>query len=125
MGTFPVFVAGLLLGRLVDDGAVLQTAQIEHPHAAICAAADEHVNAAGAEADVEDFLVVRDQLRFRSQSRNVPYRAGSVDAGGNDEFRGQGIPVKGRERCGVFGRLRVGEESERGEFLRRRVSGVH
>ena len=79
----------------------------------------------GAEADVENFLVVRDQLRFRSQSRNVPYRAGSIDAGGNDEFRGEGIPVKGRERCSVFGRLRVGEESERGELLRRRVSGVH
>lgn len=104
---------------------MLQTAQVEHPHAAVCAAADEHVNAASAEADVEDFLVVGDQLRFRSQSRNVPYRAGSVDAGGDDEFRGEGIPVKGRERCGVFGRLRVGEESEWGELLRRRVSGVH
>ena len=47
-------------GGLVDDGAVLEAAEIEHADAAVGAAADEDVDAVGAEADVEDFFVVGD-----------------------------------------------------------------
>jgi len=43
---------------------VLEAAQVEHAHAAVGAAAHEHVDAAGAEAHVEDLFVVRDQLRL-------------------------------------------------------------
>ena len=47
-------------GGLVDDGAVLEAAEIEHADAAVGAAADEDVDAVGAEADVEHFFVVGD-----------------------------------------------------------------
>ena len=51
---------------LVDDGAVLQVAEVEHAHAAVRAHAGEHVAAAArlAEGDVVHLLVVRDQLRL-------------------------------------------------------------
>ena len=51
-------------GGLVDNGAVLEAAEIEHADAAVGAAADEDVDAVGAEADVEDFFVVGDELSF-------------------------------------------------------------
>lgn len=56
--------SGLLLRRFVDDGAVFQTPQIEHPDATIGTTADEHVYAASTEPDIEDFLVVGNQLGF-------------------------------------------------------------
>lgn len=44
----------MVLGVLVDDGAVLQVAQVEHPHRAVGAHRGEHVAAAAraAEGDV-------------------------------------------------------------------------
>lgn len=63
MGFTFVAVAGLV-GGLVDDGAVLETAEIEHAHTAVGATTDEDVYASGTEADIEDFLVVGNQLRL-------------------------------------------------------------
>ena len=68
-----------LLTRLVDDGAVLEGAEIEHTNAPVGAAGYEDVDTICAEADVIDFLVVRYQLRFGGQRGNVPYRASCVD----------------------------------------------
>ena len=49
---------------LVDDGRVLQVAQVEHAHRAVGAHRREHVATAtgAAKRDVVDFFVVRDQL---------------------------------------------------------------
>ena len=51
-------------GVLVDDGWVLEVAQIEHAHRAIGANRREHVAAAACSREryVVDFFVVRDQL---------------------------------------------------------------
>ena len=43
---------------------MLEAAEVEHADGAVGAAGDEDVDAVGAEADVEDFFVVGDQLRF-------------------------------------------------------------
>ena len=51
-----------LPGRLIDNGAVLQTSQIEHAHATVLTTADKDVDAVGAETYVVDFFVVGDQL---------------------------------------------------------------
>ena len=58
---------------LVDDGAVLQVAEVEHAHAAVRAHAGEHVAAAArlAEGNVVDLLVVRDQLRLHVPGHHV------------------------------------------------------
>ena len=58
---------------------MLERTQIEHADAAIGAARDEDVDAIRAEADVVDFFVVCDQLRFGGQRGDVPYCAGCVD----------------------------------------------
>jgi hypothetical protein len=63
---------------------VFKAAEIEHAHAAVGAAADKDVDALGAEAHVEDFFVVRDELGFGGEGGDVPDCAGGVDAGGDD-----------------------------------------
>lgn len=64
----------LLLTRLIDDGTMLEASQVEHSYTPIGAARDKHVNTIGAEADIIDLLVVRDELRLGCQRRNIPYR---------------------------------------------------
>ena len=68
------------LRRLVDNGAVLQTAQVKHADTAVAPTADKHVNAVRAEPHVIDFLVVRNELRFGRQGWNVPDRTCRVNA---------------------------------------------
>ena len=92
-----------LLRRLIDDRAMLETPQVKHPHATISTTADKHVHAAGAEADVVDLLVMSDELRLGRQRRNVPDRAGGVDARGDDEFGREHVPVERGQRCRVLG----------------------
>lgn len=55
-----------LISRLVDDGAVLQTPQIEHSYTSICTTADKSVYTTSTESDIEDLLIVSNQLRLRS-----------------------------------------------------------
>lgn len=55
----------VLLRRLINDGAVFEAAQVEHPDAAICTATHKDIDALGAETDIEDFFVVGDKLGFR------------------------------------------------------------
>ena len=118
--TFVVVAAAAVfffVGGLVENGAVLEAAEVEHADGAVGAAGDEDVDAVGAEADVEDFFVVGDQLRFCGQGRDVPDGAGGVDAGGDDEAGGEGVPVEGGEGGSVLGGFGVGEEGQGGEFL--------
>lgn len=98
MLTFVDFLAGL-----IDDGTMFETSEIEHPDAAICAAGDKYIDAVGAEADVEDFFVVSDELGFGSESRDVPYGTCGIDAGGDDEAGRERIPVQRSQGCCVFG----------------------
>ena len=57
---------GRVAGVFVDDGGVLEVAQIEHPHGPVGTNRSEHVAAAAGftEGDVVDLLVVGDQLRL-------------------------------------------------------------
>lgn len=84
----------VLVRRLIDNRAVLEAAQIEHPDAAVGTAADEDIDTTGAEPDIVYFLVVRDQLRLGGQCRNIPDGAGRVDAGGDDQTRGNRVPIE-------------------------------
>lgn len=84
---------------------MFEAAEIEHPNTAICAAAYENVDALGAEADVENFFVVGDQLGFRCQGRDIPDRAGGVDARRDDQTGRDYVPVERGDRRGMFGRL--------------------
>lgn len=74
-----------LIRWFVDDCTMLQTPEIEHTHTAIGAAADENIDALGAETDVVDFLVVSNELCLGCQCRDIPDSAGRVNARGNDE----------------------------------------
>lgn len=69
----------VLLRWLVDDRRMLQTSQIEHAYAAVCATAHEYIYATSAEPDIEHLLVVRNELGLCSQSRNIPYCASRVN----------------------------------------------
>lgn len=80
--TFVIFVRWL-----VDDGAMLEASEIKHSYTTICAAADKHIDAVGAESNIVDFLVVGDQLCLCSQSGNIPNGAGCVNAGSDDQTR--------------------------------------
>lgn len=91
------------LARLVDDGTMFEASEIEHANATIRAAGDEYIDTVGAEADVEDFFVVSDELCFGGKSRDVPYGACGIDAGGDDEAGGERVPVQRSQGCGVFG----------------------
>ena len=98
--TFLVF-----LRRFVNNRAVLKAAQIKHPNTPISTARDEGIDRAGTKADVEDFLVMRDELRFRGQGRYIPDRASSIDAAGYDELGGDFVPVETGQRGRVLRRL--------------------
>ena len=70
--------------RLVNDGAVLETSKIKHPDAAVSATGDEYINAVCTEANVKDFFIVCDELSLSGKGRDIPYRAGRVNTGGDD-----------------------------------------
>jgi hypothetical protein len=61
VSTFIIFSS-----RLVDDGAVLKTAKVEHSNTAISTTTYKNINTIGAEADIEDLLVVCNELSFGS-----------------------------------------------------------
>jgi hypothetical protein len=106
----------VLVGGLVDDGAVLEAAEIEHAHTAIGATAYKNIHTTCAESHIEDFFVVCDQLRLGSERGNVPYCACRIYARCDDELRRQGVPIEGSERRSVFGCFRVREKREGREF---------
>lgn len=110
----------ILGSRLVDNGAVLEAAEVEHADTAVGAAGDEDVDAVGAEADVEDFFVVGDQLGLGCQSWDIPDRTGGVNRGCNDERWRDCIPIKRGERRSMLWCLGVGEEGKWCQFARRR-----
>ena len=60
-------------GVLVDDGGVLEVAQVEHADGPVGADRGEHVAAAArlGEGDVVHLLVVRDQLRLHVARHGV------------------------------------------------------
>lgn len=105
-----------VLGIFVDDGRVLQMAEVKHADGPIRPHRGEHVPApAGpAEGDIVHLLVVGDELSL-DVPRDAPRRladpsdhltrlqtpdgAGSVDAGGADEVRLHFVPVETGERC--------------------------
>ena len=82
-----------LVRRFVDDCAVLEAAQVEHPHTPVCTTAHENIHALCTEAHIEDFLVVGDELRLGSEGGDVPDGTGGVDARRDDETRGDDVPV--------------------------------
>jgi hypothetical protein len=55
----------VLFRWLIYDGAVFEAAKVEHSYTTICATTDKNIDALGAEADVEDFFIVGDELGFR------------------------------------------------------------
>jgi hypothetical protein len=65
---------------------MLKTSQVEHTHTTVGAARYEHIDAACAEAHIEDFLVMCDQLGFGGQGGNVPDGAGGVNAASDDQL---------------------------------------
>lgn len=76
----------VLVRRLVDDGAVLETSKIKHAHTTVSTAADEDINTSSAKSYVKYLLVVRNQLGLGCECWNVPYCAGCVYTGRNDEL---------------------------------------
>lgn len=95
----------ILLSRLVDDRAVLQAAQIKHAHTTISAAANKDVDAVRTESNVIYLLVVRNQLCFGCERRNVPNCACCVDTRGDDQAGRDRIPIERGDRGSMFGRL--------------------
>ena len=77
------FIFIILVAGFVDDGAVLETPKVEHPHAAVCPTAYEDVDTASAEPYVEDLFVVSNELCLCRQSRYIPDCACRVDARSN------------------------------------------
>lgn len=72
---------------------MFQTSQIKHPHTAISPAAYKDIDAIGAKSHIKHLFIVSDELSFSSQSWNVPYRTGRVDAGSDNQARRQIVPV--------------------------------
>ena len=54
----------ILLGRLVDDSAMLQTSKIKHPYTSISTATHEDINAVCAESYIKDLFVMGYELRL-------------------------------------------------------------
>lgn len=80
--------------RLVDNGAVLEAAQIKHADTAVAPAADKHVHAIRTKSHVVDLLVVRNELRFSRQGWNVPDRTCRINTRRDDQTRRHGVPVQ-------------------------------
>ena len=114
--TYDLRTSFLFARRLVDNGAVLQAAQIKHAHAAILSAAHKYVDALSAETHVVNFLVVSNQLRLGRERRYIPDCARSIDARSDYETRGDGIPVQRRQWGRVVGGLGVRQKRQRCQF---------
>jgi len=69
----------IFLTRLIDDGAVLQTPEIEHSHTSICATTHEDINTLCAKPDIENFLIMSNELCFSRQGRYIPDGARGID----------------------------------------------
>lgn len=81
---------------------MLETSEVEHADAAVCTTGNENIDAVGAEANVEDFFVMGNKLRFGSEGRDVPYCTRRVYAGRDNEAGGKCVPVEGGERRSVL-----------------------
>lgn len=114
-------LTSVLTRRLIDDGRMLQAAQIKHTNAAILTTAYEDVDRVGTEPYIVNFLVVRNELRLGRERGNVPYRAGRIDAGGDDEGGIHGVPVKRGQRSGVIRRLGVRKKRQGSELGARTI----
>lgn len=86
---------------------MLQAPQVKHAHASILTTAHKYIDALGTEPYVIYLLVVGNQLRLGREGWNVPYCAGGINARGNDEAGGDGVPVERRQRGRVIGCLGV------------------
>ena len=64
---------------------MFKTPQVKHPYTAISPAAHEHINTISTKSNVKDLFIVSDKLSLGRQSRNIPYRAGCVDARSDDQ----------------------------------------
>ena len=84
----------VLLRRLVYDCTVFQAPEIEHPYATIGATAHEHVDAVSAETHIEDFFIVRYQLRLSRKRGYIPYCTSGVDARSNNETWRKCVPIQ-------------------------------
>mmetsp|Transcript_8732 Transcript_8732/g.23570 ORF Transcript_8732/g.23570 Transcript_8732/m.23570 type:complete len:295 (-) Transcript_8732:195-1079(-) len=94
---------------LVNDGAVRQTSEIEHAHGPVGTHGCEDV-LAPRERQIEYLSIVRYELRPRRLRREIPYRAGGVDAGGSDHVGIRVVPIKRSQRRAVLARLVVVEQ---------------
>lgn len=88
------YTSVLLPCRLVDDGAVFQTPQIEHTNATVLTTTDEHVDTICTKPHIVHFFIVRDKLRLGRQRGYVPDGTGRVDARSDDEAGRNIIPVE-------------------------------
>lgn len=102
----------ILICRLVDDGTMLETAQIEHANATIRSAANKNVDTVGTKSDIEDLFIMGNQLRLRCKCRDIPDGTGRVNAGCNDQTRGDGVPVKGGNRGSVLWGFRIRKQGQ-------------
>lgn len=91
--------------RLVNNGTMLQTAQVKHAHAAVLPAAHEYVNALSTETNVVDFFVVSNQLRLCRERWYIPDGTRGIDTRSDNKAGGDGIPVQGRQWGCVIGGL--------------------
>lgn len=97
---------------------MLETTEIEHADTAVGAAGDEDVDAVGAEADIEDFFVVGDELGLCGEGWDIPDGAGGVNGRGDDEGWRDGIPIERGQRSCVFWCLRIRQKGKRRELIR-------
>lgn len=89
---------------------MFEAAQVEHTHTAVSTAADKHVDAVRTEPNIVHLLVVSNQLRLGSQRRDVPDSARCINAGGDDQAWGNGVPVERSDGSGVLRGLGVGQQ---------------
>jgi hypothetical protein len=45
-------------GRLIDNCAVFQAPQVEHPNTTVCATADKNINTVGTEPNIKNLFVM-------------------------------------------------------------------
>jgi hypothetical protein len=90
---------GPALIGLVLHRRVLEVADVELAHAAVCAHRGEDVALFG-KVDVVDLLVMSDELGKNAGFLDVPDGAGGVDGTGADEVAEFGVPVEGGEGGG-------------------------
>ncbi len=103
----------VFLRRLVYDCTVFKTSEVEHPYTTVGTTAYKHVHAVSAETDIEDFFIVRYQLRLSRKRGYIPYCTSGVDAGSNNETWRKCVPIQRSEWCSVFGRFGIRKKSKR------------